>query len=532
MARRDEPLDQTESKPPEELTGTVVRGIGISGLGYVATQALTLVSFLVIARLVTPAEIGQVAAGTLLVSIGLLFTESGMLAALVHRRDRLDEAAATAVVSTFAAGLLFGLGALALSPLIGVIFDSGKIGSIAAATAGLLLLRTVTIVPTALLQRRFSFVRRVIVEPLGVLVFGGVAIFATANGLGAWGLVIGYYAQAVADVALSWGLARWLPNLRLASYGMWRELVSYGRHVFTASVIIRAANEAPVLLIGRYVGAGPLGQFRYGYRITTLPLSLLLAAASFVLFPAFARIATERDRFRAAFVRSLRWIAALGMPSGLLLVAVGPPTAVLVFGPTWAEAGDATVALAAFPAAASIGAMISEVFAADGRPELLTRMHGVEAVVGVAAMIVLLIVVPNGLIGVCAGVSIGAIAGAAYALWRVGPLLGVEYRAMAREILPPLVASLAMIAVLVPLETQVIQAADHRVGIGLALLAGEIALGVVLYVAVLSRMAPKHFAEFMGLVRIVLRRDRGAPPPPEVSEAPDELLEASTEPLP
>jgi hypothetical protein len=45
-------------------------------------------------------------------------------------------------------------------------------------------------------------------------------------------------------------------------------------------------------------------------------------------------------------------------------------------------------------------------------------------------------------------------------------------------------------------------------------------------------MAPKHFAEFMGLVRIVLRRDRGAPPPPEVSEAPDELLEASTEPLP
>ena len=102
---------------------------------------------------------------------------------------------------------------------------------------------------------------------------------------------------------------------------------------------------------------------------------------------------------------------------------------------------------------------------------------------------------------------------------------------MAREILPPLVASLAMIAVLVPLETQVIQAAEHSVGVGLALLAGEIALGVVLYVAVLSRMAPKHFAEFMGLVRIVLRRDRGAPPP-EVPEAPDELLEASTEPLP
>src|SRR5918996_149876 len=94
---------------PSSLTGTVIRGVGLAGAGYVLTQVLTLVAYLVLARLATPEDFGQFAAATILVSVGLLFTESGMMAALIHRRDRIDEAASTATVATFAAGLGFAL---------------------------------------------------------------------------------------------------------------------------------------------------------------------------------------------------------------------------------------------------------------------------------------------------------------------------------------------------------------------------------------------------------------------------------------
>src|SRR3954468_8351902 len=76
------------------LAGTVMRGVAIAGGGYALTQILTGVTYLVLARLATPAEFGQLAAGTLLVGLAGLFTESGMLSALVYRRDRLEEAAA------------------------------------------------------------------------------------------------------------------------------------------------------------------------------------------------------------------------------------------------------------------------------------------------------------------------------------------------------------------------------------------------------------------------------------------------------
>jgi O-antigen/teichoic acid export membrane protein len=115
-----------QQQEPSNLTQTVVRGVGLAGSGYVLAQALTLGFYVVLARLATPSDFGDFAAGTLIVSVGYLFAESGMMAALIHRPDRLEEAANTATISTAVAGVLLGLGGLAVSPLIGLLFDSSR----------------------------------------------------------------------------------------------------------------------------------------------------------------------------------------------------------------------------------------------------------------------------------------------------------------------------------------------------------------------------------------------------------------------
>ena len=47
--------------------------------------------------------------------------------------------------------------------------------------SGVVLLQTLTSVPSAILQRSFSFRRRMIIEPVQVVVFGTVAIVAAAR---------------------------------------------------------------------------------------------------------------------------------------------------------------------------------------------------------------------------------------------------------------------------------------------------------------------------------------------------------------
>jgi len=483
--------------------------VTVAASGHTLTQALTLAVYLVLARLATPADFGQLAAGSILISVGLLFTEAGMAAALVQRRDRIEEAAATAVISTFAAGALFALLAFAASPLIGQFFDSGKVAAVAAAVSGLLLLRTIPVVPNALLQRRFSFIRRMIVEPAGVVALGITAIIATANGLGVWGLVLGHYAAAVTDVVLSWSLVRWRPQLGLASLEMWRQLIRYGRYVFISTAVDRVNLQIPVALIGRFVGSGPLGQYRYASRMASAPFEAMLAGASYVIFPAFARIADDADRFRAAFVRALGWMATIGIPSGLILLPFGRPLAELVFGSVWIPAGEAAMALCLFPAAGALFSVVAEAFTANGRTELLLRMVFVQLLLGGIAMVAF---VPLGLIGVSAGLSLGSVGAAVYALYLAHVVVGVPARSIAHQIGPPLVAAAAMAGVMLPLEAWVVRAAEHGTVPGLLLLTAELATAAFVYVLLLHVLAPGRLREFARDMRMAIPSRTGDRP--------------------
>lgn len=480
------------------LTGTVLRGAGFAGAGYVLGQGLTLAAYLVLARLATPTEFGQFAAGTVLVGIGLLFTQTGTLAALIQRRDRVEEAAATAVVSSVLAGAGFALLALAVSPLLGIVFSSDTVAAVGAAASGLLLLRSLTAVPNALLQRRFSFLRRLVVEPLTTIVFGVVAIVGTSSGMGVWGLVLGHYAGAVSEVVLAWALVRWTPSLRLASFQLWRELVGYGRHVVAANAVLRAGAEVPTVLLGQFTGLASLGQYRYAIRISTIPFALLLSAASYVLFPAFSRISEEPERYRSAVLRSLRWMAWFGMPLGLILLPLGEPIATLVFGPVWREAGLAAMALCLVPAARALISICSEALKADGRPRIVTRFHVVEIALSVVAMGALL---PFGLVGVSAGISIGAAGGCVYALRGLVRAFDLDAGRVKADLWPPTVAALVMAAVVTPLEQLVFNAASREVLVGLGLLAVEALIAALVYVAMMRILAPGTATELWRTLR-------------------------------
>ncbi len=157
--------------------------------------------------------------------------------------------------------------------------------------------------------------------------------------------------------------------------------------------------------------------------------------------------------------------------------------------------------------------MIGEGFKGSGRPPERTRANIVGVVAGVIAMAAL--TPPFGLIGVALGVSVDAIASAWYSILRAHRAMDIPLRAMFGAIVPQLLAALLMVAVLLPLETLVIDAASHGTRLGLALLALESALGARVYLSALLILRPGLPGELRTLVSSARRSGR---PGPEVSE--------------
>ncbi len=486
-----DPVDEAAWEAPDEevtegLADTVVHGASLSGIGWGASQALTLGFYLALARLAEPSAFGEMAAASVLVTLGVLFSEGGMNSALVQRKDRIEEAANTALISTFFGGVGLSLIGIAAAPLIGLAFADDHVGVVAAALAPLLFFRTITIVPDSLLQRRFSFVRRTVIGPSAALAFGIAAVTACALGLGVWGLVIGQYASQVVDTLLAWFLSSWRPRLRLATYKMWRELVHFGRHVIVAGIIQRGGEQVDRLIIGRGLGTAALGQYSYAYRLASTPYMAVLTVGGWVLFPAFARIADERERFDAGFLRSLFWIAVLGFPLGLILFPLGESLAVLLFGSVWRDAGVATAYLCLFPAANSVFTVAMEAMKGDGHPEVFPRIYAVLAVLIVVLMLALK---PLGLNGIAAALSLATVGSASYSMYCFHRFHPIPWSEILARIRPPLIAAVVMAAVLYPIEHELVKAASHGIFLGLVLLTLEALLGAVIYLAVLSLTA-------------------------------------------
>jgi O-antigen/teichoic acid export membrane protein len=501
------PSSDDDIRDAERPLGQIAaRGARLALVGWGASQGLNFVAYIVLAHLLDPRAFGTFAAGSILIAFGVLFAESGTMAALISRRDRLDEAASTAFFSLVATGVLLSLISLAASPLVGLFFRNHQATAVAAALSGWLFLRAMTIVPDSLLQRRFSFARRVAVDPLGAIAFATVAIITCAAGAGIWGLVWGTYASEVVEVAAAWAFARYLPRWRLASIAMWREIATFARPVLGSEILRRIASQMDVIMLGRFSSAATLGQYRNGFRLASQPGQAFVDVGAYVLLPTLAHISRE-DRGLGAVVRRVYGIAlAAAVPVSAATILLGVPIAVLFLGQEWRPAGHAIAALWGLLLGGAISSVAAESAKAIGKPELLVRIHGLN--LGVTAVLVCATAIPFGLIGVASAVSVSQLLVGLYAFGLLSPHVGMTWRELLGEATSPLIASAALLATMEAFAVTT-HPLDHGVTLGFLLTGVQVLIGAVVYLGVLGFIDPRRRADFKDVGR-KLRRQAGA----------------------
>jgi PST family polysaccharide transporter len=479
------------------LAGVARRGAAVSAVTLVLVQGISFGTTLVLARLLSPAEVGLFAAGTILSGFLTMFVDSGMKNALVQRRDDVEDAADTVFWATFAGGVLVGLLALAAAPLVGLLFRSDLAAEIAAVTAGLFVLQALTIAPDAIMVRRFDTTRRLVVDPIRSVAYGATAIGCAAAGLGVWALVIGTYASALVWLLGSWSLARWLPG-RGASVRLWRELGRFGLPILVLSLSWRIRAVAQTALLGRTLGESALGQYRYGSRLGELPRTAVIQVGAFAILPAFSRISEDAERFRRGFLQAMRWGWVLAAPVTGLIVALGEPAVVVLLGERWREAGTFLVASAAIAACVGLHEVCGEAIKAAGASR---RLHWISVIVLVAGLGLLVALLPLGLLGVGLAASATEILITVASLVLARRIVGFPLREIVPLLAPAAVAT-AVATGLVGSFEWLAGHSDHLpVGWGILQLTGLTLAFAAVYLLVLRVLDPPTVRQVGAAVR-------------------------------
>jgi O-antigen/teichoic acid export membrane protein len=484
------------------LAGRLKRGVAMASIGLVITQVVIIVQTIVLGRVLGPKEVGIFAGGTVVAEFLVVFAQSPLAQALVQRERDIEGAANTVLVVSSVTGLLVGISVLIASPLIGELFHDSRIGLVAAATSGLLFLRSWSAVPIGLIYRAFGFKQRMIIDPSAKVAFASVSIVFAVFGYGAWAMVIGSYASAITELVLNWWMARWRPFRRRFSFRIWREMARFAWPLVLDEMGTQAREMCEQVLVGRRLGTADLGQYRYAYRIGWMPGLAVTQAFSSVLYPAFARIAADRTRFREGFLRALGWIWFAALPVGALLVVAGQPVVVLLLGEKWSSAGAATAAMAGI----GPGKALFAVCTVAGRSSLMNWMTALSLGLGVGLVVLLL---PFGLIGVGIAISLTYLAVGCLSVELARSVVSASFRDIVSCLAPSTLAAFLAFAVVFPLDRLFVSSYQNTELLRLASVVGECLLFTLVYLCVLRLVSPTRYRSIRDVAHRAVARIPG-----------------------
>jgi PST family polysaccharide transporter len=362
------------------LRGRTLRSFLLLGAQKAIAIVVTAGGTIALARLLTPEVFGLYAILSFVITLGVRFSELGLGAALIQRRD-LDAAdgLGAAFTATLGLALLLGAAIAAAAPLVarwpGVPAD---VTAPLRWLALLVVLSALRMPAAVLLERRLAYLPLTIAETADTVAFNVVAVAAALAGAGLWSFVAGAVAARAVNVAIVWSVTPWRPYLRLR----WRELAPVLKFgiLFQGSILINIVGDSVVpLFVTAASGVAAVGLLNWATTLAFMPLQVVSIAGR-VLFPALSSLQTDAPRFAGAVERALNRVTTVLYPAAALLLAGAEPVVRLIFGEAWAPAVPAVRCFCLSAIIGGTSTILVHALYSLGRPDLVFRLNLAGAV--------------------------------------------------------------------------------------------------------------------------------------------------------
>jgi O-antigen/teichoic acid export membrane protein len=351
-----------------------------------ANQIVSFVIFVVIARLVTPAEFGLVALAALLIELMQIISTAGIADAVIQRPTLEDRTADTAFWLNMLGGVLVASAAMALSGPIGAFFGVAGLGRVIFILAFTFLIAPIGAIHAARLSRDFGFRALALRNLAANLLSGGVGIWIALEGGGVDALMAQRLAAAAAISIIGFLSYRWWPRLRF-DVAAARELAVFGLKVMSSQMVLMANVRSIELIAGFLMGPVAVATIRVANRCIDMLMGLTIAPFQQVALPFLSRLQHDVSARRRGYVSLSRFSALVIYPAFAGAFALAPVLVPTMFGAQWKEAGAVMqiICFAAIPLHFNV--LLPATLSASGHPGQVFGWSVAQLALGVTAAV-------------------------------------------------------------------------------------------------------------------------------------------------
>ena len=310
------------------------RAFAYASLEQYLSLALSLGLLLVVSRLLSPEEVGLAAIGAGLATVAFTLRDFASPEFLIQRPDVLDDDLRTSVtLQTLSGAAIAGAFWLA-GPWLGQAYSAPGLAQFLSVMCVVGLAESVAAPAQALLRRAMAFASLAKINTSGLVVSATVTIALAAAGHGYMSIAWGQACGALAKAGLTLHQQPGLPFLR-PSLASWRSALGFGGYYAGMTLITRAYEAMPQLLLGWMMPLSAVGFYNRATLVAGIPGRFLLTPVYALAMPAFAAHARDGQDLRAAYLRGLSIISVIYCPALAMLAILADPLVALVLGTGW-----------------------------------------------------------------------------------------------------------------------------------------------------------------------------------------------------
>lgn len=359
---------------------------------------------MILARLLSPAEVGLYAIGAVLVALVQVLRDFGVGAYLIQEPQLTSDKLRAALTVNLLVGWTLAALVYFVSGPIARFYHEPRLQTAVQLLAINFLLLPLNALTLPCLRRQLRFAAIFVINICQTTVQLVCSVWLAWRGFEhlslVWGAVAGTVAALVAGGCCRPRGLPWLPGWRGVG-----AVCRFGAVSTGGTVIDEAGVAAPDLIIGKLIGVAEVGLFGKAMGVINVFNQLVTAAVSPVIFPLFSAQARAGADLLAIYLRTVSYVTVLAWPFFGLVALLAPAIVRALYGDQWDAAVPLIRVICLGSALYSMFSMARYLFVAMGEVGAQARLDATAVPVRIAA---LLLAAPFGLVPVACAVVVGA----------------------------------------------------------------------------------------------------------------------------
>jgi O-antigen/teichoic acid export membrane protein len=351
-----------------------------------AVKLMSLFLFFMLARYLSPAQLGVAQSLMLMLMIIGMVAEQGLHGAVLAIRDLEADDINLPFCVSMVISILASIGMLIFSEEIARQLGDSEIKGLVQVGALVPPLVASTGFLVVMLRRAMDFktiaTASILASVMSTIASLGLAI----GGQGALSILVQAAVSAAVTSAMIWRRTVWFPSWRLKTARA-RELFTFSATNFSVTLVdFLSQRLIEIVILGRY-GFSALGLFTVGAKIYMAAVEMFTGTVFDVALRAMSRISDQVDRINSAYFRMVFLASGLVVPVFIWVAALAPEICITLFGAKWTGADQVLRWFAVLGAVQVMHFFNAAALSAMGQPGLNLRFSVVKLAAGAASLL-------------------------------------------------------------------------------------------------------------------------------------------------